>query len=828
LRLSTSDTDSRLGGAVASAAETNYEASGTLNTIQENVLAVRNAEVVRDTVTQNRTVRSTRTEIRQIGWYDPLAQSFIVDETDGVFLTSIDVYFFKKDDNIPVSMQIRTMENGYPTTTILPFSDVTLEPDTVQLSETAAVPTKFTFDAPVFIPQSVEHCFVLLSDSNSYQIWISRMGEQDITGDRTISEQPYAGVLFKSQNASTWTADQYEDLKFIVNRADFTNTLNSRLVVNNSALARGNGGELNLRRDAIQTFTPELVLTLNSTTLPYTVGSRIYQKTTLAEGTISAVTTTVAGVLLTINDINGTWAAGSNTGGSISNRVVSSKTLATMVVSTPTGDFTPGETITGNSADAPTAEVVTWNSGTNTLTLRYVSTDFTPTTETISGGTSSITATVSSIVYSGDAVEASAVSDSFVSATPTYSTAQRKVRVYHSNHCMHSSSNNVVISGIVSEVSDTSLTASLSASDVSISVSDATAFHKVINGLAVSVSNVGFIKIGDEIISYSAISGDNKTITVYERGVDGTTAVSHADESVVECYNLDGIPLPQLNKTHTGILNPTLDYYELSTSSIARLGIIGGGTNITATQNVQYNVLVPQIERMLLPKTDITARINTISGTSINDGTSLAQASFANDGVFNDVILGTDNYLEKPALICSTVNESAELSGAKSFRLDLTMISEKTNISPVIDTDRLSATLVSNRINNPADVNSANLAVGDKHEAVYITRTADLKNPSGSIKLYFTGYRPPNTTIKVLYRVRPIGSTTPIEELGFNFFPAEGSNIPVTSETQIFSEYEYEVSGLNFDQYQIKVLFVSPNQSLVPIIKDLRAIALAV
>ena len=41
------------------------------------------------------------------------------------------------------------------------------------------------------------------------------MGELDISGDRTISEQPYAGVLFKSQNATTWTADQYEDMKFI-------------------------------------------------------------------------------------------------------------------------------------------------------------------------------------------------------------------------------------------------------------------------------------------------------------------------------------------------------------------------------------------------------------------------------------------------------------------------------------------------------------------------------------------------------------------------------------------------------------------------------------
>ena len=829
LRLSTSDTDSRLAGAVASAAETNYEATGTLNTVQENVLAVRNAEVVRDTVTQQQTVRSTRTETRQIGWYDPLAQSFIVDETGGVFITSVDVYFFKKDESIPVSMQIRTMENGYPTTTILPFSDVTVEPSEVQLSETAAVATKFTFDAPVYIPQSVEHCFVLLSDSNSYQIWISRMGDQDITGDRTISEQPYAGVLFKSQNASTWTADQYEDLKFIINRAEFDITSNSRVVLNNSTLARGNGGTLNLRRDPVETFTPELVLSLNSTTLPYTVGARIYQKTTNAEGTISKVDTLTAGVQLTINDITGNWAAGSNTGGVITNRIVSSKTLATMVVTGPSGDFTVGETITGNSADAPTAEVVTWDSGTNTLTLRYVSTDFTTSpAETITGGDSSVTATVSTVTYSGDAVESSAISDSYPTATPTYASTQRKVRVYHSNHCMHSTANNVKIEGVISEVSDTSLTAAISATDTSVSVDDATAFHKTINGATISPSNVGYIKIGSEIMSYSAISGDNKTITINERGLDGTTAVAHSDESTVECYNLDGIPLIEINKTHTGILNPTLDYYELSTTSIARLGIVGGGTACVATQNIQYEVLVPQVERMLLPKTDITARINTISGTSINDGSTLSQSSFSNDGVFSDIILGQDNYLLTPQLICSNINESSELSGAKSFRMDLTLTSEKSTISPVIDTARMSTTLVSNRINNPSDPNTAKLAVGDTHDAVYISRVADLTNPSGSIKVYFTGYRPPNSSIKVLYRVRPVGTSTPIEELGFDFFPTADAKIPATTENRLFREYEYEVSGLNFDQYQIKVVFVSPNQALCPVIRDIRAIALAV
>jgi len=829
IRLTTNETDSRLPGTVASSAEAEYAAAGTLNTLQENVLAIRNADIVRDTVTQQRTIRSTRTETRQVGWWDPLAQSFLIDVEGGTFLTSVDVYFNAKDSNIPISMQIRTMENGYPTTTILPFSDTTLVPDQVQTSETGAIATRFTFRAPVYIPQSIEHCFVLFSDSNEYQVWISRMGELDISGDRTISEQPYAGVLFKSQNATTWTADQYEDMKFVINRAVFDNTGTSRITLNNAPLDVGNGGKVSLSNDAIQTFQPELQLLLNSTSLPYTIGSRLYQKTTLAEGTIIGIESNVSGVILTVNDISGIWSAGSNTGGVITNRVVSSKTTATLVVTGATGDFTVGETITGNSASAPTAEVVTWDSGTNTLELRYVSTDFDAITpETVTGGSSNVSASVSSVTYSGDAVETGAVSDSYVASAPTYTTSQRRVRVNHYNHGMNDLDNNVEITGVESEVSPTYLTSAISASDTTIQVNDALAFHTIINGVSVSSSNLGYIRIDDEIMSYEAISNDGKTITINERGLDGTTAVAHVDESVVECYNLDGIPLVEINKTHANIQSPTLDSYDLQTSSIARLGIKSGGNSIIATQNIQYSIISPQIERLLLPKTNITARVNTISGTSINDGNSLSQNSFSNTGEFFDILLSDNNYFNSPQLICSQINESAELNGAKSFRMDLTLTSETTNATPIIDTDRMSITLTSNRINSPSNPNSAQLASGDAHDAVYITKVAELVNPSTSIKLIFAGYRPPNTFIKPLYRVVPVGSTDSIESFGFEYFPTNDATIPGTTETEEYFDYEYEVSGLEFQQYQIKIVFVSPNQAFTPVIKDLRAIALAV
>ena len=93
IRFTSSEKNSMTPGTVDSSAETNFAARGTLTTVQETIHSVRDAQVVMDTVTDTRTVTSTRTEVRQIGWYDPLAQSFLVDTEGGVFLTGVDIYF---------------------------------------------------------------------------------------------------------------------------------------------------------------------------------------------------------------------------------------------------------------------------------------------------------------------------------------------------------------------------------------------------------------------------------------------------------------------------------------------------------------------------------------------------------------------------------------------------------------------------------------------------------------------------------------------------------------------------------------------------------------
>ena len=62
------------------------------------------------------------------------------------------------------------------------------------------------------------------------------MGGTTVDTNTLISSQPYAGVLFKSQNASTWTANQNQDLKFTLYRASFNTSVNASVPLVNQKL----------------------------------------------------------------------------------------------------------------------------------------------------------------------------------------------------------------------------------------------------------------------------------------------------------------------------------------------------------------------------------------------------------------------------------------------------------------------------------------------------------------------------------------------------------------------------------------------------------------
>jgi len=247
IRFTDSPTNSLIPGIVDSSAEGAYTASGTTFTKQQDTLLVNNAEITRDTVFDSRTLRSSSSSTRAGGWFDPLAQSFLIEEPGGCFVTKVGVYFNTKDTSLPVTMQIREMVNGYPSPLVL--NTVNLDPSNVNVSDDASVETIFEFETPTYLSERREYCFAVLTSSVEYTVWLSEMGKDDLNGER-ISKQPYAGVLFKSQNASTWTTAEYQDMKFKIYRASFKTeeTPTFKFVVDNSGLLQ----YTKLRRDPIE------------------------------------------------------------------------------------------------------------------------------------------------------------------------------------------------------------------------------------------------------------------------------------------------------------------------------------------------------------------------------------------------------------------------------------------------------------------------------------------------------------------------------------------------------------------------------------------------
>ena len=212
-----------------------YAANGEITVLQEEITSTRNGRIITDELSESRSVaREVRQQVR---WVDPLAQSFLVEQKGGIFVSSVELYFGAKDTALPVSVQIRHMENGSPTQRIVPFGEKSLSPSAVNVSADASSSTKFSFPSPVYLESGREYCAVVMTNSNVYTCWVSEMGQKDIKSNDFIDQQPYAGSLFKSQNNSTWTPDQMKDLKMTINRCKFTTGTSANVVFENSSYA---------------------------------------------------------------------------------------------------------------------------------------------------------------------------------------------------------------------------------------------------------------------------------------------------------------------------------------------------------------------------------------------------------------------------------------------------------------------------------------------------------------------------------------------------------------------------------------------------------------
>ena len=226
-----------LGAAVVKAKAT-FTASGTLQTYQ----------------TTETTVITHTVEVPAPVNYDPLAQSFFTYGVQGgCYLTSIDLFFLSKDDVLPAWVEIHEMVNGYPGPNLVDGAAKSIKnPADINLSTDGTVATNFKFEKLIYLNQDKDYCFIVRSNSNKYNVFTSKLGETSLETGKVVFEQPYMGSLFKSENNITWTAEQTEDIKFVLYRADFDTSVESTvevalrpasITINSSAFQTINGIE---------------------------------------------------------------------------------------------------------------------------------------------------------------------------------------------------------------------------------------------------------------------------------------------------------------------------------------------------------------------------------------------------------------------------------------------------------------------------------------------------------------------------------------------------------------------------------------------------------
>jgi len=162
-------------------------------------------------------VHSNRTIVNQYVHYitpgDPLSQSFNL--TQSRHVSGVD--FWLEDKGVStIRIQLRTMDNGFPTGTVL--AECRIKPEDL----TAKAWNRAIFDTPAFLNAGVEYAITILADTSDHTVGIAELGDFDSETGWVRSQAYSEGVLFSSSNASTWTPHQNADLAFKLLAANFT------------------------------------------------------------------------------------------------------------------------------------------------------------------------------------------------------------------------------------------------------------------------------------------------------------------------------------------------------------------------------------------------------------------------------------------------------------------------------------------------------------------------------------------------------------------------------------------------------------------------------
>ena len=198
-----------------------------------------------------------------------------------------------------------------------------------------------------------------------------------------------------------------------------------------------------------------------------------------------------------------------------------------------------------------------------------------------------------------------------------------------------------------------------------------------------------------------------------------------------------GLPFTLPNRASDGSAasNPKLFFNDTKST---------GGYDAHATQNIPFQIIAPQIANVTVPGTSLSAVMKSISAASLGNGMGQGTDVPFLDRGSETITLNKSNYLTSPRMVASRVNETNNTvtqnnSGDRSLNMTLTLETSNPNLSPVVDLQRMSAVLVSNRVDAPITNYKqdprVNTLFDDPNACQYVSRENTLANSASSIKI---------------------------------------------------------------------------------------------
>ena len=814
---------------------------------------------------------------------DPLAQTFRTDN-EGGFLTAVDLYFSGKDATEKLFVEIRETDiGGTPKDKLIQnFARAEVSPSGITTSGTAATATKVNFPSPIYLQPNKQYAIALsCPSSDDYKVWIAESNQTTVNTQTlpnaeqvVYSNQYIGGNLFKPQNGSVWESSLLEDLKVRFYKANFTST-SGTAYFHNPTLSIGSTyaeTDINLPvliNNPIRTLPRKLnvgIITTYGLNTLFQDGLKIgegnaYGYIEATGGNIGVVSTTNVGAGYSngaYSNISLYTVTGSGSGATANLTIVGNQLATVSIANTGTG-YRVGDVL------GITTSAVSRGSGAK-ITVQSVPNIDRIFLTNVSGEEFTDNQQLSYYDGNGSQIALAGTVTRGSSTIPSEMYSGNVFEVSHYNHGMHSNSNIVNISGVKPNTPGQALTASIISSNTTISIANTSNFT-TFEGADVSASNPGYIVVNEEIIEYTSVT--TNALNLSTRGIDQSIVRNHASGDLIYKYELNGVSLRRINNSHSMPTNAILqaareiDVYHLEfdrsdkSSGDTQLSFNDestlGGSNCRATQNIQYNEIIPQFNTISPENTSISATLRTVSGTSSGG----SEASFVDQG-YEAVALNEVNELDTPRIVCSRVNETNRLTSLprnKSLTLGVRMQTGNTNVSPVIDlTEAATFVLNRNRLNKPilnyvTDPRS-NQLTNDPHASVYISNKVNLLKPASSLKVILTAYRNASSDFRVLYQLFRADSSeiTQTYELfpGYsNLRDTDGDGIGDTiidvnlndgssdvfvnaSNDDEFLEYQFTADDLEqFTGFVIKIVMSGTNEAYTPRFRDLRAIALA-